>query len=187
MFHQPFLGLVIPFAGKVAPPAWMLCQGQELPISEHPDLFSIIGNTFGGDGIETFALPNFCKRVAVHAGRDLQMKVYTAGNTGGSEEVYFTVDNLPVHNHTITITGKPKCTNTAGTEDVATGNYPALVDAAPNQYSTTPADGVFTGATVLPVSTPAAFVQQQEAMNVLSPYLIMNYIICIDGLYPSRG
>lgn len=187
MFHTPFTGLVIPFAGKVAPKAWMFCQGQELSISEYTDLFTIIGNTFGGDGIETFAVPNLCKRVAVHAGQAPQMKLFTAGETGGSEMVHLTVDNLPKHNHTVTISGKPKCTTTSGTEDIPAGHYPARVNGSPNAYSTTPVDTANLAATVLAVSTPVAFEQNQEAMNILSPFLIMNYIICVEGIYPSRG
>lgn len=186
MFHTPFTGIVIPFAGKVTPPAWMFCQGQELPISEYPELFTIIGDTFGGDGIETFALPNLCKRVAVHAGEAPQMKRFTAGETGGSELVHLTVDNLPKHNHTVTISGKPKCAITSGTEDTPAGNYPARVTGSPNAYSTTPVDTINLAATVLPVSSPVAFAQDQEAMNVLSPFLIMNYIICVKGIFPSR-
>jgi microcystin-dependent protein len=115
------------------------------------------------------------------------MKQFTAGETGGNEKVLLTVDNLPKHNHTVTISGKPKCATAEGTEDMPAGNYPAKVSGSPNAYSTTPVDTANLAATVLPVSTPVAFGQNQEVINILSPFLIMNYIICIEGIYPSRG
>jgi microcystin-dependent protein len=90
MFNDAFLGLVIPFAGKTPPENWMLCQGQELSIAEHDDLFTLIGNMYGGDGYVTFALPNLCERVAIHAGQGPQLQPYSVGATGGNEKIMIT-------------------------------------------------------------------------------------------------
>src|SRR5690349_4395002 len=98
MFIDTYLGIVVPFAGTKPPPKWMFCMGQELPISEYDELFTLLGNTFGGDGMETFALPNLCGRAAVHAGQG-QLQNYIAGQTGGNEVVSINVSNLPAHIH----------------------------------------------------------------------------------------
>ena len=186
MFDEPFLGLVIPYAGTYLPAGWMFCQGQKLQIRYYGDLFSLIGNTFGGDGIETLALPNLCGRVAVHAGQAPQMKRYTAGETGGNEKVYITTDNIPMHNHpVVTLTGKPQCYKKPGNVDNPDDAYPAIVNGSANAYSTDPSESVKMGKTVLSVETPVPLQHNvQEPMLVMSPYVTMNYIICVEGVRP---
>lgn len=191
MFNDPFLGLVIPFAGKTPPQNWMLCQGQELPISGYEDIFNVIGNNFGGDGINTFALPNLSERVAIHAGQGAQLQKYTVGATGGNEKVLLTDNHLPVHTHTLqgTFTAKPMCFAGVGTTSIPTNNYPATINGGAAQYSTSPDDNVLMGSVVTVTPTQAAPLvpsETKEAVNVLSPFLTMNYIICVKGLFPSH-
>jgi microcystin-dependent protein len=188
MFDTPTLGFVIPFAGTTPPAKWMFCQGQELPISEHETLFSLIGTTFGGDGWETFALPNLCGRVAVNAGQNAVLpESYTPGETGGREKVSITVGNIPIHNHELkgTITATlPPCANKPGDNSDPSSHYPAVFGSE-EHYSDAPDDTIKMGKTVVSTSTPIA--GNSEPVYLMSPFLAMNYIICIDGLWPSRA
>lgn len=191
MFIDPYLGIVVPFAGNLPPTNWMFCMGQELPISEYDELFVLLGTTFGGDGINTFALPNLCGRVAVHAGQGLQQN-YTAGKTGGNETVSINLSNLPVHTHQLQgqLTGNPPCANSNGTTSIPTDHYPAILTGAAAQYSTNVSDTILMAATTISSVTPQAPVvtgEVKEPVNVLSPFLTMNYIICVKGIYPSHG
>ena len=191
MFKDAFTGLVIPFAGNTPPTNWMLCQGQELPIAEYDDLFCLIGTIYGGDGYTTFALPNLSERVAIHAGQSGQMQNYAAGATGGNEKIMLTADNLPAHTHTLqgTITAKPMCSDGKGTTSIPTGNYPATISGAANQFSTSPSDTIVMGKVTLSTPTqPAPVVagEVKEPVYIMSPFLTMNYIICVKGLYPSH-
>jgi len=191
MFNDPFLGLVIPFAGETPPPNWMLCQGQELPISEHENIFNVIGNTFGGDGINTFALPNLCERVAIHAGQGDQLQKYTVGATGGNEKIMLTDNHLPIHTHALQgeFKAQPMCSNTVGTTSIPTDNYPATINGGGAQFSTTPATTVVMGNKTISTPTQAAPVvpdEVKEKVYVMSPFLTMNYIICVEGLFPSH-
>jgi microcystin-dependent protein len=191
MFNQPFLGLVIPFAGKVPPPAWRFCNGQELPIYEYEELFSLIGTAFGGNGDTTFALPDLSERVAIHTGQGAQMQKHTAGATGGNETVLITAHNLPVHTHESVgkITGNPPCAGGTGSTSIPTGNYPANVNGGAAQYSTSASDTIVMGtATISAVTVEAPGVSgEKEAVYVMSPFLTMNYIICVQGAFPSHG
>lgn len=192
MFSDAFIGLVIPFAGKTAPTNWMLCQGQQLNISDYTELFILIGNMYGGDGETMFALPNLCERVAIHAGQGAGMQSYAIGATGGNEKVMITTANLPVHTHKLEsdITAKPMCYNGTGTTSIPEKNYPATINGAAAQYSTQPSATVVMGAVTISTPTqpaPQAASEVKEPVNILSPCLTMNYIICVKGLFPSQG
>src|SRR6478736_10149608 len=91
---QPFVGEIRMFGGNFAPAGWMLCQGQQLAISENDVLFQLIGTTYGGDGQSTFALPDLRSRMPVHVGPG-----FVIGQTGGSESVTLTVNQIPAHSH----------------------------------------------------------------------------------------
>src|SRR3954469_17756273 len=96
---QPYVGEIRMFAGNFAPAGWELCDGQLLPISENETLFNLIGTTYGGDGQETFALPNLQSRVPMHAGQGPGLQNYTLAETGGVESVTLTTQQIPIHNH----------------------------------------------------------------------------------------
>lgn len=190
MFDSPYLGFVIPFAGTTPPAKWMFCMGQELLITKYDALYSLIGNTYGGDSSYTFALPNLCGRMAVHAGRDPQsQQYYTPGQTGGSEKISITLGNLPVHNHelngTLTIT-LPPCANKEGDTSIPTDHYPAIFGSE-NHYSDAPDAAIKMGKTVVSTSTPMSPDGNTEEVYLMSPFVAMNYIICTDGIWPSRG
>jgi len=190
MFLESYIGLVVPFAGKKEPDNWMFCSGQQLPISEYELLYSLIGTTYGGDDITTFALPNLCGRVVVHSGQALHMQKYKQGQYGGNEKVMITIDNLPSHNHELdgTITGKPPCSNGNGTTSIPTDNYPAIINGGAPQYSTSASDTIeMASSTISTTIQEALGGEEKQPVNVMSPFLAMNYIICIAGIYPSHG
>src|SRR6187549_1429437 len=91
---QPYVGEIRMFAGTFNPVGWAFCSGQIMPISENETLFNLIGTTYGGDGQETFALPNLQSRIPIHQGNSYQL-----GEMGGVEEVTLTTQQIPVHNH----------------------------------------------------------------------------------------
>jgi microcystin-dependent protein len=186
MFIDSYIGVVVPFAGNFAPQSWMLCQGQLLSIAENEALYTILGTTYGGDGISTFALPNLCGRVAIHAGQN-----YIPGQIGGSENVTLTAGNLPMHGHELfgAITGNPPCSDSAGTTSAPANNYPAIVNGGSAEYSTSASATISMGGAVINTPTPLAPtpIGQQQPINTLSPFLAMNYIICIYGIYPPHS
>src|SRR5581483_8504084 len=120
----PYVGEIRMFAGNFAPAGWAFCQGQTLPISENETLFQLIGTTYGGDGQETFNLPNLASRVPLHMGNGGGGS-YIIGEAAGSESVTLTTSQIPVHSH------PPLCLNTNGGNSAPTGALWAQTAAAP--------------------------------------------------------
>jgi microcystin-dependent protein len=180
-----FIGSIMPFAGSREPQLWMFCRGQELLIHDYEALYSLLGTTYGGNGVTTFALPNLCGRVAVHVGQAPQMEAYNPGQTGGNETVLINVGNLPVHTHTGDIDAMPSCANKAGTTSKPAGNYPAMINGGAAQYSTS--YSLKMGVTTKNTSSALSPTGDKEPVNILSPYCTLNYIICVEGIYPPRG
>jgi microcystin-dependent protein len=151
------------------------------------DIYSIIGLTYGGDGASTFALPDLRGASAVHAGQAPTMQMYYIGQNGGNEQLTLTADQLPGHNHpqaSVTAKVGPPCSSQPGTTDIPAQNYPAQVNGVTAAYSTTVSDAF------LGISNITAQSQLQggtSGVGIVSPYLAMNYIICISGNYPSRN
>src|SRR5207244_6391680 len=102
---QPFVGEIRMFAGKFAPNGWMFCEGQPLPISENDVLFQLIGTTYGGDGQETFNLPNLASRVPIHMGTAKSGTTYQIAEAAGVESVTLTIQQIPNHTHPLTASG----------------------------------------------------------------------------------
>ena len=163
---QPYVGEIRMFAGTFAPDGWLFCQGQLLPISENETLFQLIGTTYGGDGQETFALPDLRGRVPIHNGPG-----FSLGQAGGIENVTLTVQQLPVHAH-------PLLASTAtGTEPAPPGAVLAA-SASTNVYRPGPTAGALAPQTVSPVGG------SQPHTN-FQPYLCINFIISLFGIFPS--
>jgi len=161
----PYVGEIRIFCGNFAPSGWMLCQGQLLPISENETLFQLIGTTYGGDGQETFALPNLASRVPLHQGGG-----FVIGETGGSETVTLTVNQIPAHNHA------PLAFSGAGTNPSPAGGIWA--ESSLNPYSSTAPSVVLNAAAI----GQAGGSQPHENMI---PFLAVNFIISLFGLFPS--
>lgn len=163
---QPYVGEIRMFAGNFAPAGWMLCQGQLLSISENETLFNLIGTTYGGDGQSTFALPDLSGRIPVHQGNG-----YVLAQTGGSESVTLTVNQIPSHSHSVLAT-----TNTASSS-VPAGNVPAqstLIDL----YATADPSTNFAPNTLSSVGG-------SQPHDNMMPFLSINFIISLYGIFPS--
>lgn len=169
---EAYIGEIRMFAGNFAPQGWELCWGQSLLISQYDVLFSLIGTTYGGDGIQNFNLPDLRSRVPIHMGAQ-GGHTYYIGQTGGAELTTLTEQNLPAHTHT------PPAASSTGNSTTPGGNVwansPALQFADPASPNATMAAGSMT----------AAGSGLQHA-NV-SPYLALNFIICLEGFYPTQA
>ncbi len=176
---EPYIAQVLFFAGNFAPRGWAYCDGSLLPISQYEALFSLIGTIYGGDGVTTFALPDFRGRVAVGAGDGPGLSDYQLGQRGGIEHTTLTVNQLPSHTHQVNIQLVVSTGN--GTSDEPDGNVLAGTS-TPTYAAANSANGKLAG--ISATDTP---VGGNQSFNIVQPYLAMNYIICLEGIYPSRG
>ena len=172
---DPFLGQIVMFGGNFAPRGWALCDGQLLPISSYSALFSILGTTYGGDGRTTFALPDLRGRAPLHAGHRPGLSTRTLGQKSGAELNYLNVTQLPAHNHTAS-TALPVSSGPGDTTSPV-GAAPAETDS--DNYGV--ADDNNT-ATVTVGNTGG-----NQPVNNMQPFLAVNYIIALQGTYPSRS
>jgi microcystin-dependent protein len=181
MASQPYLGAIFIFAGNFAPSGYQLCQGQLLPISQYTALFSILGTTYGGNGTTNFALPDLRGRAPIGQGTGPGLSPVLLGQVGGSQNVSILQSNMPAHNHTVAVSAPvggagqsgPQNNYLAGTNDGAGNPYPTY-----NATSTA-------GATLAAASVSIA--GQGLPLSVESPYLGINYIIAMVGIFPSRN
>jgi microcystin-dependent protein len=163
-----YIGEIRMFGGSFAPAGWAFCNGQLLPISENDALFTLLGTTYGGDGQETFALPNLQGRLPVHQGSG-----FTIGQASGVEDVTLTTNQLPVHNHSFLGT----------TNQGATTNPPTNVVAQMPGGSVYIQDGAS-------VALNAASILQDggsQPHTNYQPYLCISFIISLFGIYPSQN
>jgi microcystin-dependent protein len=170
---QPYIGEIRMFAGTFAPVGWAFCDGQILPISENDALFNLIGTTYGGDGQDNFALPDLRGRAPLHQGTRPGGSTYTIGEPGGVERVTLTVGQIPNHRHALLVT-----TGSGTTADPA-GNV-----LASSPSTATYVDGV-TPADALAATSLAGRGGSQEHNNRM-PYLAINHIISLFGIFPSQ-
>ncbi len=163
---EPFVGEIRMFAGNFAPAGWLFCDGALLPISENEVLFQLIGTTYGGDGESTFAIPDLCGRVPVHAGF-----AYVLAETGGVESVTLTTNQIPAHGHQL-----------VASTDVATLSSPAnaLTGQAASKLYRVP------GATAVMAASTIAATGGSQPHDNMQPYLAINYIISLFGVFPNQ-
>lgn len=184
MFTQPTLGTITVFAGNTPPNNWLFCQGQAVSTDEYPELYSLLGTMYGGDS-SSFNLPDLRGRVAVSAGQAPGMDSYLLATPGGNETIVFTAAQL---GHTHAVSGvdlpAPPASSQPGITDMPTGNVPAQVNGAPSAYSTSN-DTNFLGTMNSFTTSGSAGEDDPDPVNILSPFLAMNYIICVQGQYPS--
>jgi microcystin-dependent protein len=164
-----YIGEIRMFAGNFAPQNWAFCNGQIMSIAENQALYQVIGTTYGGDGQNTFALPNLQSRLPVHQGSGFQM-----GQLGGEEQVTLTAQQIPQHTHAVA------ASTTTGNQSGPSGRVWAA--STLNQFaSATPAPTV--------AMSPAAIRNNaggQPHENMM-PYLVVSFIIALFGIFPSQG
>lgn len=162
------------FGGNFAPRGWALCNGNLLPIAQYDALFTLIGTTFGGDGQNTFALPDFRGRRPIGTGLGPGLSNYVFGETKGTESVTLLSSNLPMHTHTLAL----NCSINKATSTTPVGNVPAVTEENLAYGSTSGAS--------MPISNSGNSGQNQP-VSIISPYLAVNFIIAVEGVYPSRN
>jgi len=172
---DPFIGQILMVGFNFAPKGWALCNGQLLPIVSNQALFSLLGTMYGGDGRTNFALPNLQGRVPIHTGQISGGSSYAIGASGGVENVTLLVNNLPSHSH------QANCSNAPGTSADPTNNFWAKVAATgktPNVYAAS-ANGQM-------APTAIGVTGGNQPVTNMQPYLCVNFIIALQGIFPSR-
>jgi microcystin-dependent protein len=175
---EPFIAEIRIFASNFAPRGWAFCNGQLLPIAQNTALFSLIGTTYGGDGRTTTGLPNLQGRAPMHPGRGPGLSTRRLGEKGGAETVTLTEANMPPHNHSMAANTAPASTfiaDNTSTISRSVNGFSYNDEAAPAMTSLhESAVGDFGAASV-------------AAHNNMQPFLTLNFIIALVGLFPSRS
>lgn len=164
-----------------APNGWALCNGQLMSISQNSALFSLLGTSYGGDGRQTFALPNLQSRVPVHQGQGLGLSPYVMGQIGGNEAITLLNNHVPIHNHLLNVTGAQ------GTVSSPINAIPA--EAPPLSRGANPPTNYAPANAASGTMAPNAisFAGGGQPHDNIQPYLCVNFIIALVGIFPSRG
>jgi microcystin-dependent protein len=164
---QPYVGEIRMFAGNFAPAGWMFCEGQLLPISENETLFQLIGTTYGGDGQSTFALPDLRGRTPIHQGNG-----FILAETGGAEEITLTINQIPNHGHPM-LASTNSSQDTAPTDKIVGqaggGALPYIQDVTDSNLS----------------PQAVSIIGGSQPHTNLQPYLCVDFIISLFGIFPS--
>lgn len=169
---EPFLGEIRMFGFNFAPVGWAFCNGDLLPISQNTALFSLLGTTYGGNGTSNFALPNLQSRVAVHMGEGSGLSSYDIGQDGGSETTTLLESQLPAHNHLVNVH------DNEGAFARPKGNV--LARSSVEGYART-SDGSTLNQGALSATG------NNQPFNNIQPYLVLNFCIALQGIFPSRS
>ena len=164
---EPFLGEIKIISWNFSPKGWAFCNGQFLPINQNQALFSLLGTMYGGNGQTTFALPDMRGRAPIHVGAG-----FIQGQAGGQEAHTITQSEMPAHTHLVQAS-----TNTTGSTNQPTGNIWASSNVATYQTSA--------NNTIIP--SEVSNVGGSQAHENRQPYLVLNYIIALQGIFPSRN
>ena len=170
---EPFVGEIRIFGGTFAPAGWAMCQGQSMPISENETLFNLIGTTYGGDGQETFNLPDLQGRAPMHMGQGPGItQNYTEGEAAGVESVTLTTNQIPLHTHPMI------ASQALGNVTQPTGNIMAQNNTISN-YIEDVTDANFNANVVQPTGG-------SQPHDNMQPYLVLTFIISLFGVFPSQ-
>lgn len=175
---EPFIAEVRIFAGNFAPRGWAFCDGQLLPIANNTALFSLIGTIYGGDGRTTTALPNLEGRAPMHPGHGPGLTSRRLGQRLGVEDVTLTEAQIPSHSHTVRATSAP------GTGGLVPG---ATTSLAANGFGDNLYQNNVTSSLVTMSTDTLSPTGGNQSHNNMQPYLVLNFIIALQGLYPSRS
>ncbi|SJZ50070.1 phage tail protein [Sediminibacterium ginsengisoli] len=175
-----YVGEIRLFAGSYAPVGWAICNGASISVSGNPGLFALIGTTYGGDGVNTFNLPDLRGRVPVSFGViSGGTNNYVLGQTGGAVSVTIDESTMPAHNHAMVASTAPATTTSPNGAVLAQSNGAGGTYSAVDFYNPAAANGTLDTATV--VNTGGA-----GSHNNLMPYVVMNFIIALSGNFPMR-
>lgn len=180
---DPTMAEVKLFAGNFAPLDWAYCDGRLLSIEENTALYSLIGTMYGGDGQRTFALPDLRGRVPVGTGQGAGLSMIDLGEVFGTERITLTAQNMPAHSHsaapaTVTVNASSGSGSTLAGSYWGTSSAPAYNGGA---------DSTLMSANAVQVTVAANATGGGQPFDNMQPYLALNYIICLYGIYPSRN
>jgi len=174
----PFMGQIACFAFNFAPKGWALCNGQTLPIQQNQALFSLLGTTYGGNGVQTFALPNYQGRTPIHREVRSGFSYFGQGQAGGAESHTLLSTEMPSHTHNVIVSDAIARANLLSPDN-------ALLAIAPNPlYSDGSGASLEANSTGLPSTSVAG---GNQAHTNLQPYLTLNFCIALQGIFPSRN
>ena len=188
-----YLGEIILFAGNFAPRNTAYCNGQLLSISQNQALFSLLGTTYGGDGRTSFALPDLRGRAPIHPGTGPGLSTRKLGQRSGIEYNNLTLNQMPSHTHTAVMSTEGAVNipvnTTSGDEDEQSPGAGIMANTGNDLYSSSAANGIYGGAAVPVTGAQVQILNAgaSQAVNNMQPFLGVNYIICINGLFPSRS
>ena len=170
---DPFLGQIQAFGFNFPPRGWAFCDGQILSIAQNTALFALLGTTYGGNGQTTFALPDLRGRSIVHPGQGPGLSSITQGERAGSENITLTVNNMPAHNHNVTV-----AVNSGSGEESSSTSYLSSHAGAFNEAPTS-------GAVLAGVNQTNA--GGSQPVSIRNPYLGVYVSIALQGIFPSRN
>ncbi len=183
---EGMIGEIRMFAGNFAPRTWAFCEGQLLPISQNTALFSIIGTIYGGDGRTTMALPDLRGRVPIAPGNGPGLPSYREGQRGGASTNTLNITQLPSHNHI----GAVKASSGNATQNAATNGASIATPGTGSGRSFTPTAGFNTASPDITLNADSVVTGNtggNQSINNLQPFLSIYYIICLQGIFPSRN
>ncbi len=180
-----YIGIIKIFAGNFAPRGWAMCNGQLLPIAQYTAVFSLLGTTYGGDGVTTFALPNLQSRTPIGMGQGPGLSYRSQGEVSGTENNTLLLPNIPPHNHQAMLSASNADAGqgaaTVGASIATPGSLSGRTFTSTLGYNTTTPNTILN-----PASVTTGMVGQGIPVNNMQPFIAMNYIICLEGIYPSR-
>jgi len=193
---EAFLGTVLPWAPTYAPRGWAFCQGQILPIAQNSALFALLGTTYGGNGQTTFALPDLRGRIPLGAGQGPGTSNYTLGEMAGNETVTLTQAEMPQHIHPIQVTPSTLHVSSANADTAVAANGATIGTAGVGAgrdftqtlgFNSLAPDVTLNAASVTTPTVTEGVAGGSQPHNNLQPFLSLNFIICLEGIFPSRN
>jgi microcystin-dependent protein len=175
-----FVGSIFMTGANFAPYGWQLCQGQLLSIADNDVLYALIGTTYGGDGIQTFSLPDLRGRAAINQGQGPGLSTYVMGQISGSEHVTMTSATMPSHTHLVNVNSGAATTNTPSSSVYISAASQGIGGAALNVYSSNAANEQLAPSSIGANSGSVPF-------SIIQPVLAVNYIIALFGVFPSQN
>ncbi|WP_224371934.1 phage tail protein [Hyalangium versicolor] len=174
---EPFVGEIRLFSGNFAPRGWAFCEGQLLSIAQNQALFAILGTTYGGNGQTTFALPDLRGRYPMQPGQGPGLSPRTLGEQGGVETVTLVANQMPAHNHSLAANGAQ------GDQFSPQGTVPAVIIDSTGQ----PVNAYSNTANATMAAQAMSLAGGSQPHNNMSPFLCINFIIALQGVFPSRN
>lgn len=169
---QPYVGEIRMFGGNFAPAGWNFCDGSLLSIAENETLFNLVGTTYGGDGESTFGVPDLRGRAPIHQGQGPGLQNYVIGELVGVESVTITSQQMPAHSHSLV------ASTASANQITGAGGFLAAMPSLAPYISGNPPDASLNGGSILPSGG-------SQPHDNTQPYLVINFIISLFGIYPS--